>query len=404
MWDAYQVFVASALDLKTHRRKVIETIDGWHREQEEHRTLLKATYFEQLGPTLASDFQAEINRNLAAPADILVAFFDSRIGNGTIDEINQIIINGKARYALVYCRTDQVESAKVLESIGEGTRGWLGYFTDEDDLAAQLKEHLTKRVLKLRDSAHAYSRLRRGTTQIFKHAPFPLARFLVHHMLCEVARQVDCVSGQLGSLFAGICTADYTGLDNYIRYVHRVLDAESGQKTIVLAVCGEKGLRNYRQANQYFGRFYSYARPWAPRIRVFRVFVERPRRAKYLSVTKKVKKDHESAPGVVPLTLERKTRSEIEKAKFCPPGICENLDEGFGLLTFVRFKRGAKTSVVIHSGVREGLTFADLTERTAVAPLLELTRELYENSLEYGDHQAELEPAFERAKRAMASP
>lgn len=401
MWDAYQVFVASALDLGAARERVISAIDNWHRGREEHRTMLKAVGYEQLGATLERDFQELINRELVAPADIVVAFFDSRIGNGTREEIRHTIVNGKARHVLAYCRTGRLQPARVQESLGGGRRGWLGSFTDLGELVRCLERDLTRKVLELRASSHAYSRLRGGVAEVYRHVPFPLARLLVQKMLRGVSDDVDRSARELSSLFAGISWADCTGLDSYRAHVHGLLDREQRRRTRVLAVCGEKGLESYAEADHYFRRFYDFARSWAPQCRVFRVFIERPQGRRNLAATARVKSDHARAPGVQPLTLKRSMRKAIDRR--CP-GVCATLDDGFGLLAFVPGRRGATTSVVIHSGVRQRLTFARVEAAAVVEPLLELAYELYAASEEFGQPELrrQIEATFLEARQRVA--
>jgi hypothetical protein len=117
---------------------------------------------------------------------------------------------------------------------------------------------------------------------------------------------------------------------------------------------------------------------------VFRVFVELPEGQQHRSITDNVIAAHEQAPQVVPLTVSRERRIAIDQ-KF--PGLCTALDEGFGLVLFVR--SDASKVAIVHQGLRDDFTFAMFDDQTNVVKhLMALTYEVYRTSNEYQSNES----------------
>src|SRR5690348_784830 len=107
-WNIFEVFIASPGDLKRERDAVELAIQQWNSSEGKirHTTLLSRRW-EQLSPRLGVDAQDYINRAQVERADILIAFFNKKAGQGTVKEIELFLSSGKSRTTMVYFTAKQ---------------------------------------------------------------------------------------------------------------------------------------------------------------------------------------------------------------------------------------------------------------------------------------------------------
>lgn len=374
-WNIFEVFIASPGELERERKAVEQAIQEWNSSVGHiTHTVLLSRRWEQLAPQSHKDAQDYINRAQVERADILIAFFDKKAGRGTIEEIELFISFGKP--AMVYFAANRPEVPDVTKVKRHlQSSGLTGEFKDARDLARKVKRDLTTPVEWLQKYArHSWPRLKNAVADIQNHAPHLLARFLTEEMLRRPTHQMEQVRDEARSFMK------YAGYNGYRETVHEYLRAEKErQGTRVYAICGEKGLRDDQDALDYFQAFYAFPNLRFKKNQVFRVFVERKTRTLHRHITNSVIAAHKKARRVVPLTVGRSKRRLIDQ-KF--PGLCTALDEGFGLVLFVR--RDKTKLAIVHQGVSQDLSFAVFDEHTNVVKhLMALTYELYRTSSEY---------------------
>jgi hypothetical protein len=340
------------------------------------RTVLLCCRWEQLSPELKTQAQRYINRAQVERADLLIAFFANRAGAGTIKEIDLFISMRKSQTAMVYFKTTQSRSPELNKLIHRlQALGLTGKFRDSHDLAVQVKDNLTSHVRYLKEYApHSWPRLKGAVADIQNHAPYLLARFLTDKLLRASVEEIERVRDEARAF------VKHAGYRDYRDTVHKHLKDEKLHKGArVFAICGEKGLRDDEETFEYFQKFYDFPDPLCSKNKVYRVFVERQKGPPHLSITDKVIEDHRKNKHVVPLIVSREKRDLVDDKV---PGLCTALDEGFGLLLFV--KKDNSKIAIIHQGVKEYFTFAVFEGHTnVVRHLMALTYELYRVSDEY---------------------
>src|ERR1043165_3227040 len=376
-WNIFEVFIASPGDLERERDAVERAIQQWNASiGQPMRTILLSRRWEQLSPQSHTEAQDYINRAQVERADILIAFFDKKAGRGTINEIDLFLSSGKSQTSMIYFTANQPytpEISKLIERFQSS--GFIGSFKDARELGQKVRRDLTSPVERLQKYArHSWPRLKSVVADIQNHAPHLLARFLTEELLRKPTEEMEYVRDEARSF------VKYAGYNGYKAKVHRYLKVERDrQGTRVYAICREKGLGDDQEALDYFQRFYDFPNPRFKKNQVFRVFVEQGKGRVHRRITRAVIDAHEKAHQVVPLRVNRKKRKLIDH-KF--PGLCTALDEGFGLVLFVR-RDGSKTAIV-HQGVHQGVTFAVFDEHTnLVKHLMALTYELYRTANEY---------------------
>ena len=375
-WNIFEVFIASPGGLDEERNAVEQAIQEWNASVGQKKsTILLTRRWEQLSPSQIHA-QNYINRAQVERADILIAFFDQKAGQGTVKEIDLFISSGKSETTLIYFTTKRPHTPEVSELKERfQSRGLTGEFSNAQDLADKVKEHLTSPVAWLRKYApYIWPRLKNAVADIQNHAPHLLARFLTERLLRDATEEMERVRDEARSFVKD------AGIDGYRHKVHQYLRTEKHrQGTRVYAVCSEKGLRDDQDALDYFQEFYDFPDPEFKENQVFRVFVERGTGQLHRRITRKVIADHEKAPQVVPLIVRKSKRRLIDQ-KF--PGLCTALDEGFGLVLFVR--SDDSKMAIVHQGVEQAFTFAVFDEHTNVVKhLMTLTYELYRRSRQY---------------------
>lgn len=389
-WTVLEVFIASPGNVNAERQAVERAIRNWNNsEGKTLSTILLPRRWEQLSPQQGVKAQHYINRAQVARADILVAFFRGKVGKGTVEEIDLFISFGKAKGAMVYFSTGsrQPELVKLRERLRK--KGLTGEFKDSADLAQRVKRDLTQRVKDF-NTLQNWPRLKQAVAEIYNNAPYLLARFLTEELLKRPTKEIERVSNEARSFKRD------TGYSGYRDAVHKRLKQEKKRGgTKVFAVCGEKGLRNDREALDYFKPFYRFPDLRSKKNQVFRVFVERGAGLSHSPITLDTIAAHEAAERVVPLEVTRQKRKMIEN-KF-PSGLFKALDEGFGMVIFVR--RNKNKVVVVHQGVKEDFTYAVFKGKTDVGKILiELTGKLYKESTQYESNPAlnqEIETFFD---------
>ena len=148
------ILIASPTDTTEERAAVRNALVDWntHRGRREKVAALPWLWERSAVPIMGSHPQALINSQAVDQADIVVAFFDARLGSatevdvsGTAEEINRAIELGKPVH--VYFSTESIDRSnldtqqynallafrKDLES-----RGLLGKYNDPDHLSAQV--------------------------------------------------------------------------------------------------------------------------------------------------------------------------------------------------------------------------------------------------------------------------
>src|ERR1044072_4036283 len=349
-WNIFEVFIASPGDLECERNAVERAIQEWNASvgKTTHTTLLPRRC-EQLSPHSDTQAQDYINRAQVERADILIAFFGEKAGSGTVKEIDLFLSSGKSRTAMVYF-SENSHTAQVSKLVKRfQSSGLTDKFKDGRDFAQSEKRDLTSPVECLQKYAqHSWPRLKSAVAEIQNNAPHLLARFLTEELLRKPTEEMERVRDEAR------CFARYAGYNGYRCRVHQYLeDEKKRQGTMVYAICGEKGLRDDQEALDYFQKFYDFPNPNDKRNQVFRVFVEQGSRQVHRDITLTVIAAHKKAPHVVPLTVCRSKRNLIDQ-KF--PGLCTALDEGFGLVLFVRSDESK--IAIVHQGGRQDCTFA----------------------------------------------
>lgn len=370
-WNVYEVFIASPMDVSRLRNEVEEAINATTASLHKHHTILVPRRWEDAVPQLHVSPQVHIDWKMVDPADILIAFFGRTIGaGGTIHEIRRFITNGKAASAMLYFPIQLDEEAKELKDIRSEfeERGLVLRYRDDAHLLEQITSHLAAKVTELNASQDSWPRLKSAAAEIHRFAPHALARFLIGEMLRAPSREVATVELEASQF-------DTRGLGNYRSHVHELLETE-GVGTKILAVCGEKGLSDYDDHRMYFEPFYEFAK--SGEHEVYRAFVERATAEPHSEAIQRTIADHNAADGVFALEVPTSRRAEL--ALGCP-GICDDLDHGFGLVGFAR--PTGEHSVVVHCGRERDLTSAEFTEPAAVRPLIKLIFELYKASNAY---------------------
>lgn len=376
-WTIFEVFIASPSELERERDAVERAIQEWNSNVGKNmRVVLVSLRWEQLAPQLKTEAQPYINQAQVERADILIAFFWNKAGKGTIKEVDLFLSMGKSRTAMVYFKTTETRAPELNKLVRRlQALGLTGKFKDSRDLTSQVKENLTSHVKDLQDYAqHNWPRLKSAVEEVQKHTPYLLARFLTNELLRTSTDEIESVRDEVRSF------VKYRGYRGYRDTVHKHLQDEKLRKgTRVFAICGEKGLRDDQEALEYFQEFYAFPDLRSSKNQVFRVFVERQRGKLHRPITDKVIRAHRRAKRVVPLTVSRKKRRLIDE-KF--PGLCTALDEGFGLVLFV--KRDNSKIAIVHQGVKQDFTFAVFDGHTnVVRHLMALTYDLYRDSNQY---------------------
>ncbi|UAL29892.1 DUF4062 domain-containing protein [Nocardioides rotundus] len=147
------VVIASPGDAVEERAVVRDEINDWNvrRGRRERVALLPWLWERHSVPKIGGRPQALINAQAVDQADVVVAFFDSRLGtetgvdvSGTAEEINRAVSLGKPVH--VYFSEEELPrdvDAAQLTALREfqeelGRRGLLGNYSDPVDLAGQV--------------------------------------------------------------------------------------------------------------------------------------------------------------------------------------------------------------------------------------------------------------------------
>ena len=378
-WTVYDVFIASPLQMNKQRDAVEEAIREWG-DGKALRVILMPRRWEQLPGQLATEAQEIINRTQVEQADILIAVFDDRRGGGgAVGEIELFISHGKGQGAMVYFSEASREDTalKELRDQLQGL-GLVKEFKDLDDLTKKIRSDLTPCIRTIQGGqSRSWPRLQRTVAEINSIAPYPLAQYLTDRMLSKAADEMRQIRFDMGGFKS-------VGLRGYIDDVHWRLRQETRTGTMVFAICGEKGLRDYSQLDYYFRRFYEFAEAGIAPERpdetfVVRVFVEQGGNGPpHSEDVQHVIDDHKAAPGVIALTVTRQDRSNVNHDF---PGICEALDVGFGVVIFVR--QNSTNVAIVHQGQAQHLAYAAFERDVVVNHLIKLTYLVYQQSTEY---------------------
>lgn len=155
-----RVLIASPGDVVQERAAVERALHGWNSARA-HKAghVLLPRMWENAVPELGSDAQSVINSQLVDDADIVVAFFDSRLGlitpravSGTAEEILRAHAAGKRVHVWFSTEplprsvdTDQLNSLREFESSLQA-QGLLGSYAGPDDLAYQVREAIEQDI------------------------------------------------------------------------------------------------------------------------------------------------------------------------------------------------------------------------------------------------------------------
>jgi hypothetical protein len=149
-----RVLIASPSDTRDERDAVERALHEWNatRAAREQVVLLPRRWETNAVPVLGGSGQGAINKQLLDNADIVIALFDSRLGqatnaavSGTAEEIERADVAGKQVH--VYFSeeplprdvdTEQLSALRDFK-LALQSRGLLGSYTDPGDLAGQVR-------------------------------------------------------------------------------------------------------------------------------------------------------------------------------------------------------------------------------------------------------------------------
>lgn len=156
-----RVLIASPGDAAPERNSVERAVHSWNaaRAQRSGVLLLPVRWESSSVPVLGADVQSIINSQIVDTADIVMAFFDARLGSvtprglsGTAEEIERSAAAGKPVH--VWFSDEALPRDVDLEQIQRlrefqvdlQTRGLLGTYADPEDLAFQVRQALEQDV------------------------------------------------------------------------------------------------------------------------------------------------------------------------------------------------------------------------------------------------------------------
>lgn len=153
--DALIVLIASPSDTAAERAAVFQSLSDWnvHRGEAEGVVLVPWLYEQHAIPLLGQGAQSLINRQALDRADIVIAFFDARLGSattdavsGTAEEIERAHDAGKPVHVYFssepvpreHIEADQIVRLQAFRAELE-SRGLLGNYRSPADLASQAR-------------------------------------------------------------------------------------------------------------------------------------------------------------------------------------------------------------------------------------------------------------------------
>lgn len=149
-----RVLIASPGDTRDERDAVERALHDWNatRAAREQVVLLPRRWETNAVPVLGGSGQVAINQQLLETADIVIALFDSRLGqatedavSGTAEEIQRADAAGKQVHVYfseeALPRDVDAEQLTALRNFKESlqSKGLLGSYTDPSDLAGQVR-------------------------------------------------------------------------------------------------------------------------------------------------------------------------------------------------------------------------------------------------------------------------
>ncbi|MFO0984006.1 MAG: hypothetical protein U1E76_20185 [Planctomycetota bacterium] len=171
--------------------------------------------------------------------------------------------------------------------------------------------------------------------------------------LCrEVVREAEIEANQLARGYAA-------GLEPYMKCVVDLIKIyEDFPDARALALCGDKGIKEPKDENDYYGGFFGFAKKLsksAEDVRVCRTFVCLEN-GTFTERTQRVINMHraQSESGVMALEIKLPGRRALQMDY---GNISDQLDRGFG---FVLFHAATRTDVVLHEGANNRFEFYPL--------------------------------------------
>lgn len=362
---AFDVFIASP-DLPKLRSAIATAIQDWNRQRGAHlKVYLIDRQWEQLMPSLAGPAQERQIDPMVDSSDILIGVLASKMNTkNTLHEIERFLRKGKGEAAIVYLPHTTPDEDPELGQIRTALRehGIVGGYSDEKHLLENIDLHLGQAVKVLLNRADSWTRLCQNLADVYQSAPLPFARLIVNDFLRGHAWKsagVRLICGQFQT----------TGLETYKARVHQLV-AEAPPSTAILAVCGEKGLGDYEAHQRYFRPFYEFCRNGG---QVYRVFVQL-KTGGHSDVTSHCIRDHQAA-GAIPLEITPVARAQTDAVI---PGLCGDLDAGFGAVLFI----GANgiPHAVVHAGTDKDLRWAELDPSVPLDSTVGMLRALFERA------------------------